>query len=1044
MKKINKLIVSVAAAITICPNIPSYAAETAKVGAPVFFKIEQGGFGEVKEKIYEPSEGVIKTELSVSGDKEFYLFSAVYSNDNSLKSVSSDFGKNKTLTSEVTVGEGENYRYFVWDKKMSPANTAPASPVIRSLYVTEESGAQISYYKPDNDAVYTLYKNSSPIDDSSAVVTNVSEYNYYESNLYTLTDKDAREGDVYILKAANAAGESESKPVTVRYGAKDASVSTTQPSEGYDLSFYINTVGDQNDSYLKMVEYNGRECARAIASPRSDNKGVRIGTYYFSVNNKKILPEDSSVDISVTYFDEGTDSIVLQYNSSDSSISNPNYKSVEVGKKLNSGEWKTATVRIDDARFEKKQNLSSDFRISAGVNTYISKVSVVPVRESSCLLYAKAVGAQSISLKWESPDISEKYIDKYLLYRDSELIAQTEVTQYTDIALSESTEYNYEVKAALTTGETADVAEQTIKTAGKGYSLLGNTTVQQYISFVDNSTNINSDSYTEHAVVGGKECRRAISVYKDQVYNGVAATGNRTGMFYFSVDGGYITSLDKNITFEVEYYDKGSGDIKIEYNAADGSIAKGVKLCTRTDTGSWKRASVSVSDAAFINASALAGGSSFRIVGGADTHISEVKAYKPEPESSVLKAEADYENNVSMALNLFEGGSANQDCYVETSEIDGKSCKKSPSSKMMYFDVDNNYMYGDKDNTATISVTFLDSGIKQIGLQYNAADGTKYKSAQTFYPDRSGGWKTAEFRLSDAAFTNAMDAPSMADFRITHFSDDGSDFYLSKITVTAGSKIYKISRNNPTLHLAGDSICEKLDANCYPREGWGMEFGKYFNSNVSINNVAKGGSTTKSFISEGRFGTILSASKPGDYVFIQFGHNDESYKNAAKGTKPGDMNTEGTYEYYLKEFTERARERGITPVFLTSAMERKFQNGVQTDDRISDYRTAMKNAGKVLGVAVIDVGAASLELNNAWGEEGTKQLYCHFSRSNYPNLPSWIPLPDNTHITCIGADELSKIIVRGIRDSRELKNLYKFVDTSKDISQGSPSEEYPL
>ncbi len=305
-------------------------------------------------------------------------------------------------------------------------------------------------------------------------------------------------------------------------------------------------------------------------------------------------------------------------------------------------------------------------------------------------------------------------------------------------------------------------------------------------------------------------------------------------------------------------------------------------------------------------------------------------------------------------------------------------------------------------------------------------------------------------------------------------------------TVT-GDKTNYIIPTEVKLFIAGDSTAEPInDTQFFPASSWGnaiddgyfngqytpkwvqnppqiakpasFDFascGEYFTAGVYTVNKAIGGRTVKQFIFEGRLDEILKQSNPGDYLFIQFGHNemgktsgdgnkdavlDGYYGTEAKGIENG-VYTADSYEYWLKDMADRAREKGMKPVILNAILEYSFdENGAALDENpasgrsLASYRTAAESVAENLGVPFIDIAAKNKALLNTWGAQQAKYLYLYLSgdlATQYQtqwNNSSSRPTEDYTHLSYIGADEIAKLIVGEIKGSSDsdlaaLKNL---------------------
>ena len=382
----------------------------------------------------------------------------------------------------------------------------------------------------------------------------------------------------------------------------------------------------------------------------------------------------------------------------------------------------------------------------------------------------------------------------YEIFRNGVKIAETEDCIYRDMTLDANTEYLYEVKPIHQKGLTAagsSCVEIPVETA---YSDLKSTTVNDGLEFLDNDTNIASDSFTLHENIGGRDCRRAKTFRKDEEYNGTVCTGrDRTGMFYFKADRNMISSDDLNVTVGVSYYDNGNIPIYLQYNAADGSVGKNVKIADRTGSNTWKTAEISVDDAKFCAPQALTG-CDFRIVGGADTYIDRVWAY---PEREELLSDKAYSAlggaTVNSGLEFLDNDTnIASDSFTLHANIGGEACRKAIHAAkgteynwtvctgrdrdgMFYFKCDRSIVSSDERNV-TIKIRYFDNSENPIYVKYNAADGSVGKSVKLTDRKGSNSWKIAEISVDDAKFV-APQALSYCDFRV----EGGADTYISKV-----------------------------------------------------------------------------------------------------------------------------------------------------------------------------------------------------------------------------------------------------------------------
>jgi pectinesterase len=208
--------------------------------------------------------------------------------------------------------------------------------------------------------------------------------------------------------------------------------------------------------------------------------------------------------------------------------------------------------------------------------------------------------------------------------------------------------------------------------------------------------------------------------------------------------------------------------------------------------------------------------------------------------------------------------------------------------------------------------------------------------------------------------------------------------------------------SSPTIFLIGDStMADKELTGGNTERGWGMVFPSLLSPDVRVENHAQNGRSSKSFIGEGRWQTVESRIKPGDYVFIQFGHNDQK-SDTLRHTDP-----QTTYKENLRRYISETRAKGGIPVLFTSIARRKFGDDGKLIDTHKGYITAMKEVGAETGTPVIDMNARSIALFEAAGVEGTKKLFNHVA----PKAQAWRPegKEDDTHFCYAGARALAEI-----------------------------------
>ncbi|WP_282943502.1 rhamnogalacturonan acetylesterase [Paenibacillus sp. RC67] len=212
-----------------------------------------------------------------------------------------------------------------------------------------------------------------------------------------------------------------------------------------------------------------------------------------------------------------------------------------------------------------------------------------------------------------------------------------------------------------------------------------------------------------------------------------------------------------------------------------------------------------------------------------------------------------------------------------------------------------------------------------------------------------------------------------------------------------------------TVYLVGDSTVSDYPDNRAPRAGWGQVIGTMLDKQATVRNAASSGRSSKSFIEEGKLDTVLQQISEGDYLLIQFGHNDEKKEDETRFTEP---NT--TYKSFLKQYIEGARKKGATPILVTPVERNGFGANGKIKDSHSLYTAAMKSLGNEMNVAVIDLTAKSKALFEQLGSETTKELFLNLQPGQSPNYPEGVK--DNTHFQQRGAMEIAKLVVTGVKE----------------------------
>ena len=209
----------------------------------------------------------------------------------------------------------------------------------------------------------------------------------------------------------------------------------------------------------------------------------------------------------------------------------------------------------------------------------------------------------------------------------------------------------------------------------------------------------------------------------------------------------------------------------------------------------------------------------------------------------------------------------------------------------------------------------------------------------------------------------------------------------------------------PTIYLCGNSTV--VDQNNEPWASWGQMITRWFGPEVAISNHAESGLTARTFWGSGRLDKILTTLKKGDYVVVEFGHNDEKEK------KPGD-GAWYHYVYNLKIFVDQVRAKGATIIFCTPTQRRAFANdGKSITNTHGDFPAAMRSVAEREHVPVIDLNGMTTQMYLALGVEDSKRMLVHYPANMFPGQDK--PLADNTHFNPFGAYEVAKCVVMGMK-----------------------------
>ncbi|SDG92469.1 rhamnogalacturonan acetylesterase [Winogradskyella thalassocola] len=218
---------------------------------------------------------------------------------------------------------------------------------------------------------------------------------------------------------------------------------------------------------------------------------------------------------------------------------------------------------------------------------------------------------------------------------------------------------------------------------------------------------------------------------------------------------------------------------------------------------------------------------------------------------------------------------------------------------------------------------------------------------------------------------------------------------------------------NISIYTIGDStMADKPNPEENPERGWCQLLPQFLNNNATVKNHAVNGRSTRSFIAEGRWDSVYQQMKKGDYIFIQFGHNDQKINNPNRYTNP-----HTAYRNNLIKFVSETREMGATPVLFTSIVRRNFNEEKTLVDTHGEYPQEVRSVAQEFNVPLIDLQYLTEKLEEAYGVNGSKKLHLHYAPNEIPYYPEG--KEDNTHLSVLGATEVARLAVNALNEKVE-------------------------
>lgn len=224
-----------------------------------------------------------------------------------------------------------------------------------------------------------------------------------------------------------------------------------------------------------------------------------------------------------------------------------------------------------------------------------------------------------------------------------------------------------------------------------------------------------------------------------------------------------------------------------------------------------------------------------------------------------------------------------------------------------------------------------------------------------------------------------------------------------------GGLSFILHDKKPTIFLVGDSTMANKPTDDNPERGWGQMFPEFITDEVEIQNHAVNGRSTKSFINERRWDTVMNRLREGDFVMIQFGHNDSKVEDSNRSAPAHTL-----YRDNLIRFVNEVRAKGATPILITPVMRRKFDADGKFVDQHGDYPLVVKEVAGMMKVMLIDLHKSSEALIVLEGVENSKRLFLNIPPGHFKNYKG--KEEDNTHFSEYGASCMASLVCKSINE----------------------------
>lgn len=237
---------------------------------------------------------------------------------------------------------------------------------------------------------------------------------------------------------------------------------------------------------------------------------------------------------------------------------------------------------------------------------------------------------------------------------------------------------------------------------------------------------------------------------------------------------------------------------------------------------------------------------------------------------------------------------------------------------------------------------------------------------------------------------------------------------------------YSCKQDDVRVFTIGDSTMSHYDVDAmdvryggedFPRRGWAMALSAYLNDKVEVKNHAVSGRSSKNFITQGYWDKVKNEIKKGDFLIIQFGHNDEKKDDPKRFTEPY-----GEFKDNLLRYVKESQALGARPILATPIARRRFNSEGQLVDTHGDYVIATREAAKESGVPLVDLNKMTMDYLSKLGPDESKKLFLHIEPGVFKNLPDG--MTDDTHLSKHGACVVAGMLMEGLEKTKYALKKY--------------------